>query len=92
LKRSAPDEDSSNTENLDSKRKLKPRQASISSLGSSLQKKNLAQKSLLVSNMPPLEEGFFEEVDRDELDRTIQQIREDRFFQREFAKDLKKFQ
>lgn len=39
-----------------------------------------------------IEEGFFEEIDRDELDRTMQQIREERFFQREFAKDLKRFQ
>ena len=39
-----------------------------------------------------LEENFFEEVDRDELDRTIQQIQEAKFFQREFAKDLKKFE
>ena len=38
-----------------------------------------------------LEENFFEEVDKEELDRTIHQIQEDRFFQREFAKDLKKF-
>jgi len=39
-----------------------------------------------------LEENFFEEIDKDQLDRTIQQIQEERFFQREFAKDLKKFQ
>ncbi len=31
------------------------------------------------------------EIDREELDKTIQQLKEEKFFQKEFAKDLKKF-
>ena len=54
--------------------------------------KKQAKQSRLDDLLPMLEENFFEEVDKDQLDRTIQQIQEDRFFQREFAKDLKKFQ
>jgi hypothetical protein len=54
--------------------------------------KKLAKQSKLDNLLPLLEENFFDEVDKDQLDRTIQQIQEDRFFQREFAKDLKKFQ
>jgi hypothetical protein len=52
--------------------------------------KSLKQTQL--GNLIPLEEeNFFEEVDKDQLDRTIQQIQEERFFKKEFAKDLKKF-
>jgi hypothetical protein len=54
--------------------------------------KKHAKQSRLDNLLPLLEENFFDEVDKDQLDRTIQQIQEDRFFQREFAKDLKKFQ
>jgi Rps23 Pro-64 3,4-dihydroxylase Tpa1-like proline 4-hydroxylase len=54
--------------------------------------KKHTKQSRLDNLLPLLEENFFDEVDKDQLDRTIQQIQEDRFFQREFAKDLKKFQ
>lgn len=37
-----------------------------------------------------LEENAFE-IDKEELDRTIQQIQDERYFHKEFAKDLKKF-
>jgi hypothetical protein len=53
--------------------------------------KKHTKQSRLDNLLPLLEENFFDEVDKDQLDRTIQQIQEDRFFQREFAKDLKKF-
>ena len=31
------------------------------------------------------------EYDKDEIDRTVREIREEHFFKKEFAKDLKKF-
>jgi len=36
------------------------------------------------------EANLFAEVDQEQLDKTIKQIQEQRFFHREFAKDLKK--
>ena len=39
---------------------------------------------------PMMIESAFE-FDKEELDKTIKQIREEHFFQKEFAKDLKKF-
>lgn len=38
------------------------------------------------------EAGLFAEVDQEQLERTIKQIQEQRFFHREFAKDLKRLE
>lgn len=81
-------------EETNSKRKLKPLSMRSSGSSAAMPKtqitKNAHQSKL--DQLVTLEENFFEEVDRDQLDRTIQQIQEERFFKREFAKDLKKFQ
>jgi len=58
---------------------MKP--TSMRSSESNNNQKSFKQTQQQLGDLIPLEEeNFFEEVDKDELDRTIQQIQEERFF------------
>ena len=84
-KRSQQGEESKLSQEVQPKRKMKP--ASLNSNGNKTTGKMTSKIDLMV-----LEEHFFDEIDQDVLDRTLHQIKEERFFQKEFAKDLKKFE